>query len=82
MVYGLTLIDENASCHLALGDGFPECIKNGEQYSIKELLNKGLNISTTKIHVDFMIGTPDLEITGETFDNKKVKIFENGNFKK
>ena len=36
----------------------------------------------SKIHVDFMIGTPDLEITGETFDNQKVKIFENGNFKK
>ena len=82
LVYGLTLIDENASCHLALGDGYPDLIEDGEKYSIKELLDMGLNISTTKIHVDFMIGTPDLEITGETFDNKKVKIFENGNFKK
>ena len=80
LVYGLTLIDENASCHLALGAGFVECIENGEQLTEEELLNQGINMS--KIHVDFMIGTPDLEITGETFDNKKVKIFENGNFKK
>lgn len=80
LVYGLTLIDENASCHLALGAGFVECIENGEQLTEEELLNQGINMS--KIHVDFMIGTPDLEITGETFDNKKVKIFEKGNFKK
>ena len=78
LVYGLTLIDENASCHLALGGGFLECIK--DKLTGEELLEKGINMS--KIHVDFMIGTPDLEITGETFDNKKVKIFENGNFKK
>ena len=80
IVYGLTLIDENASCHLALGNGFTECIENGENLTDEELLNKGINIS--KVHVDFMIGTPDLEITGETFDNKKIKIFENGNFKR
>lgn len=80
LVYGLTLIDENASCHLALGGGFATAIKNGKSFTECELLNKGLNMS--KIHVDFMIGTPDLEIIGETFENKKVKIFENGNFKK
>lgn len=79
-VYGLTLIDENASCHLALGAGFTECIKNGEYKTEEELLNSGINMS--KVHVDFMIGTADLEIIGETFDNKKIKIFENGNFKK
>lgn len=79
IVYGLTLIDENASCHLALGEGFTECI--GKKLKTEEeLLENGVNMS--KIHVDFMIGTPDLEITGETFDNKKVKIFEKGNFKK
>lgn len=80
LVYGLTLIDENASCHLALGSGFVKAIKDGKKLTEEELLNRGINMS--KIHVDFMIGTPDLEIIGETFDNKKVKIFENGNFKK
>lgn len=80
LVYGLTLIDENASCHLALGNAFKKCIKEGKKMSEEELLGKGINMS--KIHVDFMIGTPDLEIIGETFDNKKIKIFEKGNFKK
>ena len=77
IVYGLTLIDENASCHLALGDGFKECIN--KDLNQEEFLENGVNSS--KVHVDFMIGTKDLEIIGETFDNKKVKIFENGNFK-
>lgn len=75
----IILIDENASCHLALGRGFPKCVKNGKYLTDEELKNIGLNISN--IHVDFMIGTHDLEIIGETFDNKTVKIFENGCFK-
>ena len=62
--YKTTLIDENASCHLALGAGFAECIKNGLQLSDEELMNKGINIS--KNHVDFMIGTKDLNIEGIT----------------
>jgi len=78
LVYGLTLIDENASCHLALGEGFKECLKNSNQYSDTDLLNKGINFSN--VHVDFMIGTSDLDIVAETFDKKKIKIMENGNF--
>lgn len=79
ITFGLTLFDENASCHLALGQGFTKCIKKKENITNEELLEKGLNIS--KVHVDFMIGTPDLEITAETYDGKKIKILENGNFK-
>jgi len=45
-----------------------------------ELIKKGINIS--KNHVDFMIGTPDLEIIGTTKDNKEIPIFTNGNFSK
>lgn len=77
-IFYTTLYDENASCHLALGEGFNECIKDGNLYS-KEMLNKK-GINTSKIHVDFMIGTSDLTIIGTTFDNKEYKIFENGNF--
>ena len=76
--FGTTLIDENASCHLALGAGFPECIKGGLDLSDDELLKAGVNVS--KNHVDFMIGTPDLTITGTTKDGKKVPIFVNGNY--
>lgn len=75
-----TLFDENASCHLALGASFPECIKDGPKKEKEELLNLGLNQCDS--HVDFMIGTSDLEITGITQDNEKTKIFENGNFTK
>ena len=55
LIFGTTLIDENASCHLALGSSFSECLINGIGKSDEELLEKGLNVS--KSHVDFMIGT-------------------------
>lgn len=80
LIFGVTLLDENASCHLALGKGFPICIKSNKNLSESELLEKGINVS--KVHVDFMIGTPDLEVEAETFDGRKIKILENGNFKK
>ena len=78
--FNTTLIDENASCHLALGAGFPECIQDGLMLEDKELLKKGINVS--KQHVDFMVGTDDLEIIGYTKDNKEIKIFEQGKFSK
>lgn len=71
-----TLYDENAVCHLALGVGFPNCFKDYEKYSYQEIIQMGMNDSM--IHVDFMIGTRDLEITGYTKDNQEVAIFKNG----
>ena len=73
-----TLYDENAACHLALGDSFPECIKNGTNMSKEELENNYLN--QCKNHVDFMIGTADLSIKGITKNNEEIDIFVNGNF--
>ena len=64
LVYYTTLIDENASCHLALGRGFG----NRPEF----------NDST--IHVDFMIGTPDMRIVGTTKDGREVDIFRDGDF--
>ena len=77
LVFGTTLFDENASCHLALGDSFPECLEKGLSKTKEELLQEGLNNS--KNHVDFMIGTSDLNITAETI-NGTIPIFQNGNF--
>lgn len=77
LVFGTTLFDENASCHLALGDGFSDSIKNGLNMTKKELLENGINQS--KNHVDFMIGTDDLEIEAETKDGI-ILIFKKGNF--
>ena len=76
-VYGETCLDENASCHIALGDGFPECLENGESLSIDARREKGINHSEN--HVDFMIGTDDLNIRTETKDGE-ILIFKDGKF--
>ena len=73
-----TLFDENACCHLALGHGFTNIIKDYEKYSLEELREKGINDSM--IHVDFMIGSKDLSIIGIDKDNKEHIIFKNGNW--
>lgn len=73
-----TLYDENASCHLAIGNAYPVCIKNGEDMSKEELEERGVN--TSLAHVDFMVGTKDLEIIGITSDGKEIEVFKDGNF--
>ncbi len=73
-----TLFDENASCHLALGRGFSNCLENYESYSVEECEKLGINSSM--IHVDFMIGSEDMDIVGVTADGKRVQIFKNGNW--
>ena len=78
IIFFNTLYDENASCHLAFGKAYSLCIKDGEKMSEEELLKEGANDSLT--HVDFMIGTKDLQITGTTYDNEKFDIFVNGNW--
>ncbi len=73
-----TLFDENASCHLALGAGFTNCIRGYENMSIEELHALGINDSV--IHVDFMIGSKDLEITGIAENGTRVVLFKDGNW--
>ena len=73
-----TLFDENASCHLAFGSAYPNCVKGGEQLSPEEQKKLGLNQSIN--HVDFMVGTADLQITGITHEGKEIPVFVDGNF--
>jgi aminopeptidase len=74
-----TLFDENASCHLALGMGFGSALENFAAMSRKEQVDRGINDSS--IHVDFMIGSEDLNIDGYSeAQNKTVPIFRNGNW--
>lgn len=73
-----TLFDENASCHLAIGKAYPVCMKNSEKIAPEEYGKLGINESL--IHVDFMIGTRDLEILGTTSDGREIPIFKKGNF--
>ena len=73
-----TLFDENAACHLALGMGFSNCIKDYEKYTLKECQEMGINDSM--IHVDFMIGTDDLSIVGVDKKGRRHQIFKDGNW--
>ena len=73
-----TLFDENASCHFAIGKGFPECMQGGLEQSEEELKARGMNDSAA--HVDFMLGTADLSITGYTKDGREIAIFRDGNW--
>lgn len=72
-----TLFDENASCHFALGKAYPTTVKGASDLADNEVKNAGLNDSL--IHVDFMVGTNDLEITAYKND-EEIKIFEDGNW--
>jgi aminopeptidase len=73
-----TLFDENASCHFALGKAYPTCINEGVDMDATALLAAGVNDSL--IHVDFMIGSADLSITGTKADGTEVTVFKDGNF--
>ena len=73
-----TLFDENAACHLALGFGFPDTIKGFETKSLEEC--RALGVNDSMVHVDFMIGTADLNIDAITRDGRTVAVFRNGNW--
>ncbi len=73
-----TLYDENASCHIALGTGFPSLMKGYENMTLEEITKKGINHSGS--HVDFMIGTKDMDIVGIDDKGNKHQIFKNGNW--
>lgn len=73
-----TLFDENAACHLAVGKGFGECLKDGLTMNKDQLFEKGINDSLT--HVDFMIGTKDLSIIATLEDGSEFVVFKDGNF--
>ena len=71
-----TLFDENAACHLAMGRGFTNCVKEYDKYTLDELHDMGINESM--IHVDFMIGTEDLSVVAVTESGERIAIFEHG----
>lgn len=77
-VFFNTLFDENASCHLAFGQAYSVCIKDGDKLSEKEMAEKGVNVSIT--HEDFMIGNGNMEIIGVDKNGDKVMIMKNGNY--
>ena len=73
-----TLFDENAACHLAIGMGFADTIKDFQNKTLEECRELGVNDSM--IHEDFMIGCDTMNIDGITREGKVVPIFRNGNW--
>ena len=78
LLFYSTLFDENAACHLAIGRGFTNLYPKFEKYTEEKLHSFGINDSAS--HVDFMIGTADLNVIGTTVDGKKIEIFKDGNW--
>ncbi len=72
------LFDENAACHFAFGEAYPECVEGGGEMSRDELAALGVNQAET--HVDFMVGTPTMDVTGITADGRRIPIMRAGRF--
>ena len=64
MLFFNTLFDENAASHIALGQAYSSCLEGGDKMTPEELAAHGANDSL--IHVDWMIGSGQLDIDGET----------------
>lgn len=77
-VFYNTGIDENASCHFAVGSAYPFTLENGTKMTKEELLAAGANVSLT--HVDFMVGSAELDIDGELPDGSIEPVFRQGNW--
>ncbi|OJV66122.1 MAG: aminopeptidase [Clostridiales bacterium 38-18] len=78
ILFNNTLFDENASVHLALGRAYAYAMRNGSSLSQEELEARGANFSL--IHVDFMIGGPEMEIIAYSKDGEATPLFEQGNW--
>lgn len=76
LIFFNTLFDENASNHIALGSAYAFSLEGGTEMSEDELKEAGLNRSST--HVDFMIGSSEMDIDGIKEDGSRVPIFRNG----
>ena len=71
-----TLFDENAACHIALGQCYSKCFVNGADLSSEEIARRGGNKSL--IHVDWMVGSDKIDIDGVQFDGARLPVFRKG----
>jgi aminopeptidase len=72
LVFHDTLFDENATCHLAFGSGFPLTVEGGADMTREELLEAGVNVSGA--HTDFMVGGPEVDVDGLDADGNATPI--------
>jgi aminopeptidase len=76
LLFWNTLFDENAASHIALGQSYSTCLINGDTLSDNELAAKGANESL--IHVDWMIGSGELDVDGVWADGRSVPLMRKG----
>ena len=76
LVWNNTLYDENDGCHIAIGRAYPISIEGGTDLSNDELHAAGLNQSST--HVDFVVGSPELDVYGISAEGTEEPIISNG----
>ena len=76
LLYFNTLFDENAASHIALGQAYTSCLREGDKLTPEELAAKGAN--TSLIHVDWMIGSAKMDIDGITQSNQVEPLMRQG----
>ncbi len=84
LIFGSILYDENASCHMAFGAGYPSCLANVASLNSQEEI-KAAGCNTSLVHTDFMIGTPQTDVFGIKKDASgnevRIPIIVQGAFK-
>lgn len=79
LLFGSILYDENASCHIAVGSGYPSCLEGAEKLTDDDAkLAAACNVSL--VHLDFMIGSPTTDVTGKGRDGREIPIISKGRF--
>ena len=76
LLFNNTLYDENAACHIALGQAYSNCVKDGDKLSPEELAARGANDSL--IHVDWMIGSNKIDVDGITAGGNAEPVMRQG----
>ena len=76
MLFQETLFDENAACHIALGRAYQSTLDGGLEMDAASFMAAGGNDS--QVHVDWMIGTPDMTVTGIKSEGSRIALLEAG----
>lgn len=76
LIFQNILLDENAACHFALGSAYPTCLRGGDAMNDEQLSSRGANRSHQ--HVDFMIGSEEMDIEAVAGDGTVHSIMQKG----
>ena len=71
-----TLFDENAASHIALGQCYSKCFRDGANLSKDDVVSRGGNSSM--IHIDWMIGSNEIDVDGIASDGTNTPVFRKG----